>query len=97
MVGVPGRAGPAGVTGVGRGLEAALLHTRSHLRDRVASDTRTDACGRVCVILYDRGEHGDVVALGANYRVLDDCSVPGFGGQRLLQTLFWSVPKGKGF
>lgn len=87
-----GEAGCAGVVGGSRrGFSHgdALLQAGSHLRDGVPSDTRATSCGGVDVILHHRGQHGNIVALGAYHWVLGDRGVAWFGGPGALQTLFW--------
>lgn len=89
MGGEAGLAGVVGGTGGGFTHRAALLHAGGHLTHRVASDTHTSSRRRVHVVLHDGGQHGDVVALGAYHRVLDDRGGAWFGGPGVLQPLFY--------
>lgn len=75
-----------GCRGLGRG--AALLHAGRHLRHGVAPDAGAAPCRGIRVVLHHRGQHGDVVALGADHGVLGNRGVARFGGQGVLETLF---------
>lgn len=88
-----GEAERAGVVGLGH--RAALLHAGRHLRHGVAPDARAAPRRGVRVVLHHRGQHGDVVALGAHHGVLGSRGVARFGGQGALETLFCETRRRK--
>ena len=84
----------AGVTGAPHGRfshGAALLRTWSYLADGVPPDARAASRGGVYVVLYYRGQHGNIVALRTDHRILDGGRVARFGSAGALQPLFYGV------
>ena len=80
-----------GAGGVGYG--ALLLLTGSHLADGVAADAHAAGGGGLGVVLHHRRQHGDVVALGPDHRVLGG----GVAGPwpTLLKTPLWGGVEGR--
>ncbi len=89
MVGEVGGACVVGGSDCGLGHGAALLQAGRHLTDGVSPDGRAACRGWVHVVLHHRGQHGNVVALGAYHWVLGDGGFACFGGPGVLKSLFW--------